>query len=302
MDRLLAMKVFVEVVQRGSFTAAAEHLDMTRVKTTRYVSSLEEWLGTRLLQRTTRRLSMTEAGQAFLIQCQQMLELENEMHDALGQRDSTPKGQLRITSSTSFGQSHLASAIADYLSLYPEVSIDLMMLDRTVDLVEDRVDLAIRISGELDPGLVARRIAPCRSVICASPKFLEENGTPEKPEELEQFNCLTYSNFGKSIWRFRNAEGSEIPVSVSGNISANEVGVLTSMTLESSGIAQLPSYLAGQYIRNGELKQLLTTWTIPDLIIWGVYRSRQHVPAALRTMLEFLADRFSDTPPWDKTH
>ncbi len=300
MDRLQAMQVFTEVVKRGSFTAAADHLDMSRVKATRFVSELEKWLGTRLLQRSTRRVSLTEAGQACLVQCQQMLELENGLQATIGQRDSSPKGQLRITSSSSFGQLHLATAVTDYLQRYPDVSVDMMMLDRTVNLIEERIDLAIRISGELDPGLVARRLAPCRSVICASPAYLAAHGTPTTPEQLAEHNCLTYSNFGKGEWRFQHPQTDEIGVPVSGNLSANEVGALTAATLAGAGIALQPTYLAGPYIRSGELTPLLEAWHPPELVIWGVYLSRQHVPAALRSMLDFLVERFSETPYWDR--
>jgi DNA-binding transcriptional LysR family regulator len=299
MDRLQAMQVFAEVVNRGSFTAAADHLSMTRVKATRYVSSLEEWLGTRLLQRSTRRISPTEAGLTFLTHCQQMLELESDMLTTLGERDISPKGQLRITSSTSFGQSHLVLAVSDYLKQYPDVRIDMMMVDRTVNLIEERIDLAIRITGELDPSLVARRIAPCRSIVCASPAYLEAHGIPETPNELVNHNCLTYSNFGKTEWRFQQPTRDEVSVSVTGNLSANEAGVLTTAVLAGSGIALQPSYLVGPYIRSGELVPLLVDWTPPELIIWGVYLSRQHVPASLRTMLDFLAERFKGRPYWD---
>lgn len=298
MDRLIAMQVFSEVAQRGSFTAAADHLEMTRVMTTRYVDELEKWLGTRLLQRSTRRLSLTEAGEACLVQCRQMLELSSHMQEASGRRDSIPRGQLRITTSMSFGMAHLAAAIADYLRQYPEVSVDMLMVDRSVNLIEERIDLAIRISGEIDPTLIGRRIAPCRSVVCASPDYLARCGMPKVPADLEKHNCLTYSNFGKKEWRFRR-DGSETIIPVSGNLSANEAAVLTQATLAGAGIALQPSYLVGPLIRKGELVELLAEWTPPELVIWGVHLSRHHVPAALRSLLDFLLLRFSGTPYWE---
>ena len=293
------MRVFSEVAKRGSFTAAADHLDMTRVKVTRYVTALEQWLGTRLLQRSTRNISLTEAGQGFLLQCEKMLALEEDIQLSLGARDSAPKGQLRITCSTSFAQAHLADAVVEYLQRYPEVSVDLMMVDRTVNLIEERVDLAIRISGELDPGLVARRLASCHSVVCASPDYLARHGTPQSPQELVDHNCLCYANFGKGVWRFKDQAGEELSVPVSGNLSANEVGTLTQATLSGGGIALQPTYLAGPLIRSGQLVPLLTEWTAPPMYLWGVYLSRQHVPASLRTMLDFLAERYSGVPDWD---
>lgn len=292
------MRVFAEVARRGSFTAAAEHLEMSRVMVTRHVAALESWLQTRLLQRSTRRIALTEAGEVFLTQSRQMLELSAAMQERSGERDRAPRGQLRVTTSMSFGMAHLAAAVAEYLALYPDVSVDLLMVDRPVNLIEDRVDLAVRISGELDPNLVARRIAPCRSVVCASPAYLASRGTPRCPADLAEHNCLTYSRFGKSEWRFL-AGGEECSVPVGGNLSANEATVLTQAARVGAGIALQPTYLAGPLIRSGELARLLPDWQPPDLVIWGVYLSRQHVPATLRTLLDFLVQRFQGQPHWD---
>lgn len=298
MDRLTAMQVFSEVAQRGSFTAAAEHLGMTRVMVTRYVTQLEKWLGGRLLQRSTRRISLTAAGESCLTQCRQMLDLSAEMEDRSGQRDQAPKGQLRITTSMSFGVAHLAAAVSDYLRQYPAVSVDMLMVDRAINLIEDRVDLAIRISGELDPNLVARRIAPCRSVICAAPDYIARHGRPQTPADLARHNCLTYSNFGKGEWRFSRA-GEDSAVPIAGNLSANEATVLTQAALAGTGIALQPTYLAGPLIRSGQLVHLLSDWQPPELTIWGVYLTRRHVPASLRTMLDFLVARFGQNPAWE---
>ncbi|KEA63943.1 LysR-family transcriptional regulator clustered with [Marinobacterium lacunae] len=299
MDRLTAMQVFAEVAKRGGFTAAAEHLDISRVKATRYVSELESWLGTRLLQRSTRRVSLTEAGEACLRQCEQMLALTQDLQSTVGRRDSSPRGQLRMTTSISFGQAHLAGAVAEYLQQYPDVTVDLMVIDRAVNLIEDRVDLAIRTTGELDPNLVARRIAPCRSVICASPDYLKARGTPDHPQALREHNCLTYTNFGRSEWRFSNRQGEEIQVEIRGNLTANEASILMEAALAGAGVAQLPTYLANPLIERGELVELLPQWSPPELVIWGVYLSRRHLPATVRTMLDFLAERFRDAQCWE---
>lgn len=299
MDRLTAMLVFSEVALRGGFTAAAESLDMSRAMVTRHVNGLERRLGTSLLQRSTRRVALTEAGEACLVQCRQMLELASDMeNDAAGQRDSVPRGQLRVTTSISFGMAHLAPAIADYLERYPAVTIDLLVTEHSLNLIEERIDLAIRIAGELDPHLVARRIAPCRSVVCASPDYLQRRGTPAVPNDLVRHNCLTYSNFGRGQWRF-GRDGVELAVPVSGNLSANEATVLTQAALAGAGIALQPTYLAGPLIRAGRLRALLQAWEPPELGIWGVYVSRRHVPATLRTLLDFLVQRLGGRPAWD---
>ena len=298
MDRLTAMQVFSEVAQRGSFTAAADHFGMTRMMVTRYVTDLEQWLGTRLLQRSTRRISLTASGQSCLVRCRQMLELSTDMQEGFDQRDRRPRGALRITTSTSFGIAHLAVAITDYLKKYPDVSVDMLMLDRSVNLIEDRVDLAIRISGELDPSLVARRIAPCRSVVCASPDYIDRHGLPKSPADLARHNCLTYSNFGKGEWRFAS-RNEQVSVPVSGNLSANEATVLTQATLAGAGVALQPTYLVGPLIQSGHLVKLLPSWHPPELTIWGVYLTRKHLPASLRTMLDFLVERYGGKPSWD---
>ena len=157
----MAMKIFTEVAERGGFSAAAEHLELSRSMVTRNVTELERWLGSRLLQRSTRRVSLTDAGEACLNSCRQMLAISKELQEISGKRDIEPHGQLRITSSVSFGTTHLTSAITEYLEQYPKVTIDLLLLDRSVNLIEERVDLAIRITGELDPNIVARQIALC---------------------------------------------------------------------------------------------------------------------------------------------
>ena len=300
MDRLAAMRVFSEVALRGSFTAAADNLEMSRAKVTRHVKELESWLGCRLLQRSTRRISLTEAGESCLLRCQKMLELSDDLQGSIGQQNEAPRGQLRITTSMSFGSAHLASAVTTYLDQYPDVSIDLLIEDRSVNLIENRIDLAIRIAGELDPNMVARRIAPCRSVICASPDYLQRKGTPLVPSDIKDHNCLTYSNFGKGQWRFKK-QGTEIDVPVSGNLSANEVMVLNQAAIAGAGISLQPTYLAGPLIQERKLTELLPDWEPPGLTIWGVYVSRHHIPATLRTFLDFLVKRFGGTPDWDKT-
>ncbi len=294
------MRVFAEVAKRGGFTAAADHLDITRVKATRYVRELETWLGTRLLQRSTRRVSLTAAGEACLRQCEQVLAMTQDLKSTVGERDTAPRGQLRMTTSISFGQAHLAGAVAEYLRRYPDVAVDLMVADRAVNLIEERVDLAIRITGELDPNLVARRIAPCRSVICASPAYLQHHTAPADPLSLKAHNCLTYTNFGKSEWRFNNQQGEEVTVAVSGNLTANEASILMESALAGTGIVQLPTYLANPKIDDGSLIELLPEWSPPELVIWGVYLSRQHLPASVRTMLDFLVEWFSDGQPWEQ--
>ncbi len=193
MDKLIAMQVFVEVAERGSMTSAAEQLNMSRAMVSRYLESLEDWLGARLLHRTTRHISLTDAGADNLDRCRNLLLMTEEVKANAGQRRMDPRGQIRITASTSLAESHLAALIAEFVQLYPKTRIDILSLDRTVNLIEERIDLAIRISNQLDPALLARRLSTCRSILCASPAYLEKHGMPDEPAQLEQHLCLTHS-------------------------------------------------------------------------------------------------------------
>ena len=292
------MRVFVTVVDIGSQSAAADHLDLSRPVVSRYLAELEAWVGARLLHRTTRKLSLTAAGNETLPRCRQMLELSEDMQAAVGAAGDTPRGLLRISVSTSFGQSQLAAAVTDYVRLNPGVTIDLQMLDRTVNLVDERIDLAIRTSRELDPSLIARQLTVCRSVLCASPAYLREHPAPRRVDDLSQHNCLTHSYFGKSLWHF-TCDGEELSVPVQGNISANEASTLLSATLSGAGVSLLPSYQAGVHVQRGDLVRLLPDAEPRVMNIYAVYASRKHMPAALRSMLDFLAQRFTPEPAWD---
>lgn len=307
MDRLMAMQVFVAVVDGGSLSAAAGQLDLSRPVVSRYVAELEDWVGARLLHRTTRRLSLTPAGNEILPRCRQMLEFSDDMRHALDAPDETPRGLLRITASTSFAQTQLIQAVVDYGRRYPGVAVDLLALDRTVNLVEERIDLAIRMTNRLEPNLIARPLGVCRSIICAAPDYLAHHGTPRKVEELALHNCLTHSYVGRSLWQFdpkkatgkggktRTAAQSQ-SVAVGGSISANEVTVLLQAVLAGVGIGHMPAYAVAPLVASGRLVQLLPDFEPLQLGMYGVYASRKHMPATLRTMLDFLAQRFAGQP------
>ncbi|WP_419708740.1 LysR family transcriptional regulator [Pseudomonas sp. NFX224] len=298
MDRLQAMRVFVTVVDLGSQSAAADHLELSRPVVSRYLAELEDWVGARLMHRTTRKLSLTAAGSEVLPRCRQMLDLSTDMQAAVSVPEDAPRGLLRISVSTSFGQAQLADAMATYVKRYPGVSIDMQMLDRTVNLVDERIDLAIRTSNDLDPNLIARRLTVCRSVICASHAYLREHPTPQRVEDLSQHNCLTHSYFGKSLWHFEQ-DGEQVSVPVQGNISANEATTLLRAAMAGAGVAMLPTYQAGVYVHSGELVRLLPSAEPRQMNVYAVYASRKHMPAALRSLLDFLVVRFPEEPAWD---
>ena len=296
MDRLTAMRVFVEVATSGSFSATADRLDMSRAMVTRYVGEMEQWLQARLLQRTTRSVTLTDAGEACLRRCQQMLALVEDIEDettATGEGEL--RGQLRLTCSVSFAYAQLGAAIADFLALHPLLKIDLDASEGALNLVERRIDLAIRISSGPDPMLIARPLARCDSVLVASPAYLARHGVPDLPADLERHRCLSYANFGKSVWEL--AWGGETErVAVSSHFSANEATTLLRAALAGGGIALQPTYLANPHIASGELQALLPGWELPVMAINALYTSRRHQSPAVRALLNFLVERFKGAP------
>jgi DNA-binding transcriptional LysR family regulator len=293
------MRVFSEVVTRGSFTAAADTLGMSRAMVTRHIAELERWLKTRLLLRSTRRLSLTEAGEACMARSRQLLEMVNDVEQVVGQKDTEPHGQLRVASSVSFGQAHLSAAMVEYLAKYPRTRVDLNLGDRPVNLVEDRIDLAILVTAELDPSFISRKLSTCRSIVCASPKYLATREMPQSVEDLARHNCLTYSRFEKSQWNF-SRHGVESSVQVSGNFSANEATVLLQAVRAGGGLSVQPDYAVASLLRTGELVEILPEWKPRPLGVYGVYVSRRHQPASMRALLDFLAERFGPEPVWDR--
>lgn len=298
MDRLTATRVFVEVVERGSQTAAADALEMSRAMVSRYLGELETWVGARLLHRTTRKLSLTGAGEQLLGQCREMLAMADAMQSVSRTDEAAPRGTLRIACSQSLAQAWLVHALDDFTRLYSQVSVDLLVGSQAVNLVEARIDLALRITNQLDPNLIARQLAVCRSVVCATPAYLARHGTPQRPEELAQHNCLSYAYFGRSIWEFTRA-GEPHAVAVSGNLSANESMVLLEAVLADIGISLQPRYSVGAHLRSGALVQLLPDYEPQQLGIHALYGTRRQMPPALRALLDFLIQRLADRPDWD---
>ncbi|MFM6993043.1 MAG: LysR family transcriptional regulator [Rhodoferax sp.] len=291
MDRLTAMQVFVEVAQSGSFSATADKLDMSRAMVTRYVGELERWLGARLLQRTTRSVTLTDAGEGCLRRSQQMLALMENVEEETSHQDGALRGQLRVTCSMSFAYARMAAAIVDFLSLYPLLKIDLNASEGALNLVEARIDLAIRISAEPDPALIGRVLAPCPSVLVASPQYLAQHGTPQQPADLAAHRCVSHANFGKSVWKLQRGEESG-EVRVGSHFSANDAMALLRAALAGGGVALQPIYLAGPHLADGSLKAVLADWQLPEMSIYALYPSRKHLSPAVRMLLDFLAERF----------
>jgi len=292
MDRMTAMNVFVEVAERGSLTAAAQALEMSRAMVTRYLAEVERWLGARLLHRTTRRISLTGPGEAALLRFRQMLAIGDELRGELATDNPEPHGLLRVTASVSFGQNHLAAAVAEFVKRHPLTRVELLLVDRVVNLVEERVDIAVRISRAIDPSLIARPLGQCRSVLCAAPSYLAERGTPTTADALATHNCLTHHYVGKSVWHLQR-DGRKIAVAVGGNISANEASLLLEAVRAGAGIAMLPMYQIAPLLQAGELVAVLPDHEVELLGLYAVYASRRQLPTIMRSFLDFLVERFA---------
>ncbi|UDQ74549.1 LysR family transcriptional regulator [Pectobacterium brasiliense] len=297
MDRFVAMQVFVDVVELGSLTAAANKLDISRAMATRYIASLEKAFGVRLLHRSSRSLGLTSAGSEILSYCRQILALNDDIGAALESKSQEPNGLIRVASSISFGQSYLADALRRYSAQYPKVSIEMVLKDASVNLVEQRIDLAIHVGDKLDPTVISRQLSRCASVVCAAPDYLARNGTPQRPDDLRQHNCLYHTRFGR-VWRFQasSADGVDLvmdDVSVTGNFAANDSMVLLHAALVGEGIVHLPAFTTDPYLRTGALVRVLTDYALPELGVYALYCSRKYLPTSTRTLLDFLLNDLS---------
>lgn len=294
MDRITAMRVFVEVATSGSFSASAVKLDMSRAMVTRYVAEMEAWLNTRLLQRTTRRVTLTDAGENCLRRSQQMLSLSESMEEETASGGEL-RGHLRVTCSMSFGHAQLAQALTAFLARHPRLQLDLNLNEGALNLVDARIDLAIRISSEPSPLLIARPLAQCASLLVAAPAYLAAHGTPAAPRELKTHRCLSHANVGRSTWSFAR-EGETIQVDVPGYFSANDATALLASALAGGGIAMLPTYLVNPVLASGALQQVLPGWQMPELTIYAIYPSRRQLSPSVRALLDFLVAHFAVLP------
>lgn len=288
------------VAGEGSFAAAADRLDLSRAVVSKHVKYLEEDIGTRLLERTTRRVALTESGHAFYERAQRVLgELDEAMLEA-GQATVVPRGRIRVTSALSFGIRHLSHAISEFLARYPDVHIELDLSDRFVDIGEEGFDLAIRIGTLEQSSLIARKLATTRLVVCASPAYLKRCGVPKSPRQLSGHDCLIYSYSPRpKAWSFRR-RGEEQTVAVEGSVRVNNGDLMRQLALDGRGLALLPTFLVGADLEAGRLLQVLADYDAGELGIYAVYTNRKFLPAKVRSFLEFLVQRFGDAAYRDK--
>ncbi|KFZ38780.1 LysR family transcriptional regulator [Shewanella mangrovi] len=286
MDRITAAQVFNRICELGSLSAASRAMGMSRPMISRYLAEMEDWAGTRLLHRSSRKLSLTPAGEQLLLQTQALLQVA----DGISQTElqQTVAGTLRISCAHFTTKRILNPLLQTFLNQHPALKVEVQISNQNVNLVADRIDLAIRVTNELDPNIIARRLGDCYSVLCASQRYLAEYGTPQSPAQLIQHNCLHYSNFAHGFWQFNAPDGTPIHADIQGNLSVNESSILLDAVLNDAGIAMLPILDAAPYIAKGQLTALMTEYQPQPLGIYGIYRSRLHQPLALKLLLEAL--------------
>jgi DNA-binding transcriptional LysR family regulator len=298
-DRFQAFTAFARVVEAGSFVGASERMGVSVSAVSRQVAELEAHLDVRLLNRTTRRLSLTEAGQGFYDRCVQLLADLDEAEIAVTSASIVPRGTLRLTCSATLASRHLAPAVAAFALRHPQMRFDVEISERVVDLVEEGFDLAVRVGSTGSQNLVGRKIGTTRMLCCASPAYLERHGEPLAPEDLARHVCMSYEYLpNRNVWSFRDpAGGRDRNVRIADAFHANNGRFLEALAAEGAGISREPDFIVGPDVRAGRLKPILLAFEPPPLPIYVVYPSRRHLSAKVRAFADFLVERFA-TENW----
>ncbi|MBQ0834056.1 LysR family transcriptional regulator [Marinobacter sp.] len=299
MDRINAMRAFVTVVSEGAFTRAADRLETSPQLVSKYVSQLEHHLGVRLLNRTTRKIHLTEAGTSYHQRAQQVLNDIDEMESQIGDLQTRAQGLLRISAPVSFAIRHMAPLLSEFQKAHPGVGIDLQLNDRKVDVVEEGFDVVLRIGHLKSSSLIAKRIAPVRMVMCASPAYLKQNGTPQHLEDLQGHRYLRYSyielDSSQSLHRWLQNNGQNN----SSGMTSNNGDVLVESAVAGAGIALQPTFISGPAIKEGKLQVILQEYELEPMGLYAVYAHRQLLASKVRSFIDFIDGYFGDPPYWD---
>jgi DNA-binding transcriptional LysR family regulator len=300
-DLATQMLLFVRTVQEGSFSAAARTLDLSPSAVSKQISRLEDRLGVRLLNRTTRHISLTDEGRAFYERALRVVAEIGETEEWIAAHQGTVRGVLRVAATVPFAKYHVLPLLPEFLERYPELEVSAELSDRHVDLVEEGVDVGIRFTEQLsDPSLVARKLAVNRRVICAAPSYLERHGIPQSPEDLLHHNCLrlyTVSTFND--WELDGPDGTRV-VRVKGNFETNSADALFHAALTGLGIARLSTFIVGPALKAGTLVQVLPEYVHERASILAVYPHRRHLSPKVRAFIDFLLEKFTPVPPWER--
>jgi len=297
MDKLSSMKVFMQVARLGSFSAAADNLGISKAMVSKHIKRLEDSLDVQLFNRTTRSLSLTEVGTVYRDRIKEILNDIEETELSVSKLSSEPRGTLRIMAPTSFGSFHLSRAVTEYLTHFPNVNVEMLLAERTPDLVDEGIDLAILIGTLEDSSLFARKIADARMVVCGAPEYLDKNGIPETPDELREHNCLIQTTRVGETWLFNSGQGIK-RFDVNGTLKSNAGDALRIAAIKGCGLVNLPMYMVDKDIQNGRLKTVLVEYEAAKRPIHAVYIHRMHLSAKVRTFVDFLVNRFESNPVW----
>ncbi|UTW52606.1 LysR family transcriptional regulator [bacterium SCSIO 12827] len=297
MDHLTGMAVFAKVVETGTFTGAAQAMGLSKGAVSKQIAKLEDRLGARLLNRTTRRSSLTEVGAAFYERCRRIVAEAEEAELAVTRLHAEPRGTLRVNLPMSFGMIHMADALPDFMAAYPEISLDVTLDDRVVNVVDEGYDVVIRITDLPDSSLIARRIAPFRIATCASSAYWDAHGRPKHPDDLRGHACLLYSYLSNlNEWRHRGPDGP-FAVRVDGPMRGNNGDLLRAAAVAGLGVVRSPTFIVGCHLVEGRLEQVLAEYEDDDRGIYAVYPHNRHLSAKVRAFVDFMAKRFAD-PIW----
>lgn len=290
MDKLTSMNVFVRVARAGSFAGGARELGISRAMATKHIMQLEGSLGTRLFNRTTRSLSLTDVGASYLERCQQVLLDVEEMESAVTHLQTEPRGVLKISAPPVIGASHITRAISEFLKIHSDLTVDLILQSSPGDLIDEGIDVAIYLGVLDDTSMVARKLASSSMVVCGSPEYLSRYGVPQTPEDLLNHSCLVnWASSPRNKWQFKSESGQTI-ISVSGRMQANVADAIRVAAIDGLGLVMLASYVVGRDIEKGKLKAVLENYTLPPLDIHAVYPHRKYLSAKVRRFLDFLQE------------
>jgi DNA-binding transcriptional LysR family regulator len=299
MDQLDAMRLFVRVAELGSFAAVAQQMGVARSVVTRKVAGLEARLGVKLIARSTRRLNLTAAGAGYLEKCREILNLLEAAETDLAEDRQEPRGPIRIGLPLVFGVRYLAPLLLEFCARHPGIGLDMDFSDRRIDLIEEGVDLSIRITAQPGQREVARRLSSSRMVAVAAPEYLARHGEPQHPADLAAHECLSYTFSDNAGWQFM-VDGRLRGFPVHGRLQANNGSVLLEAAARGLGIACEPVFIAGPALAAGRVREILRGFALPELGVYAVLPGNRHVPHRVRTLVEFLAARLGPEPPWNQ--
>lgn len=297
MDTLTRMRAFIDVVEAEGFSAAARKIGRSKALLSKYVRELEDDLGVRLLNRTTRQFSLTESGHTYYHRATEILRELDDLQDSISESSGDVRGKIKLTAPRSFADASLGMSLIDFCADHPEISLDIHLDDRFVDLVEEGFDLAIRITRLQDSSLIAKRLTAFHTVVCASPDLIARLGMPETPEQLRDMPCIVDTNSrSRNNWQFRNQDGSMMTVAIRGPLEVNSPLTTMAATVKGLGFSVLPRFVADNELAKGTLVPMLQDFMLNDGGIYAVYPHRTYLPAKVRLLVDYLAKWFKDNP------